>query len=124
MFSFFLANNLLAPNQYGFKPGDSCINQLLSITHEIYSSFDDGFEVRSVCLGISKAFDKVWHEGIIIKLQQNGSWDDLLNIWSDFNVRNRKQRVTLNDQYPSWTNVNAGVPQGSVLIPFLFFNLY
>ena len=35
MFSFFLANNLLAPNQSGFKPGDSCINQLLSITHEI-----------------------------------------------------------------------------------------
>ena len=67
MFSFFLADNLLAPNQSGFKPGDSCINQLLSITHEIYSSFDDGFEVRSVFLDISKAFDKVWHEGIIFK---------------------------------------------------------
>ena len=77
---FFLANNLLAPNQSGFKPGDSCINQLLSITHEIYSSFDDGFEVRSVFLDISKAFDKVWHEGIIFKLQQNGISDDLLNI--------------------------------------------
>ena len=37
MFSFFLANNLLGSNQSGFKPGDSCINQLLSITHEIYS---------------------------------------------------------------------------------------
>ena len=59
MFSFFLANNLLAPNQSGFKPGCSCINQLLSITHEIYSSFDNGFEVRSVFLDISKAFDKV-----------------------------------------------------------------
>ena len=44
MFSFFLANNLLAPNQSDFKPGGSCINQLLSITHEIYSSFDDGFD--------------------------------------------------------------------------------
>ena len=60
MFSFFLANNLLAPNQSGFKPGDSCINQLLSITHEICSSFDEGFEVRSVFLDISKAFNKVW----------------------------------------------------------------
>ena len=68
MFSFFLSNNLLAPNQSGFKPGDSCINQLLSITHEICSSFDDGFEVRSVFLDISKAFNKVWHEGIIFKL--------------------------------------------------------
>ena len=69
MFCFFLANNLLAPNQSGFRPGDSYINQPLSVTHEIYSSFDDGFEVRSVFLDISKAFDKVWHEGIIFKLK-------------------------------------------------------
>ena len=95
MFSFFLANNLLAPSQSGFKPGDSCINQLLSITHEIYSSFDDGFEVKSVFLDISKAFDKVWHEGIKFQLQQNGISDDLLNSLSDFR-RNEKQRVTIN----------------------------
>ena len=110
---FFLANNLLAPNQSGFKPGDSCINQLRSITHEIYSSFDDGFEVRDVFLDISKAFDKVWHEETKFKLQQNGISDDLLNILSDF-LRNRKQRVTLNDQSSSWNNVNAGVPQGTL----------
>ena len=103
MFSFFLAINLLAPNQFGFKPGDSCINQLLSITHEICSSFDDGFEVRSVFLDISKAFDKVWHEGIIFKLKQNGISDDLLNILSDF-LRNRKQRVMLNGQSSSHSN--------------------
>ena len=83
-------NNLRAPNQSGFKPGDSCVNQLLSITHEIYTSFEDGFKVRSVFLDISnKAFDKVWHEGIIFKLQENGISDDLLNILSDF-LRNRK----------------------------------
>ena len=91
----------------------------LSITHEIYSTFDDGFEVRSVFLDISKAFDKVWHEGIIFKLKQNGISDDLLNIVSDF-LRNRKQRVTLNGQSSSWTNVNAEVPQGSILGPLLF----
>ena len=105
MFSFFLANNLLAPNQSGFKPGGSSINQLLSITHEIYSSFDNGFEVRSVFLDISKAFNKVWHEGIKFKLQQNGVSDGLLNILSDF-IRNREQRVTLNGQSCSWSNVN------------------
>ena len=43
----------------GFKPGDSCVNQIVSITHELYKSFDDGFDVRSVFLDVSKAFDKL-----------------------------------------------------------------
>ena len=72
MFRFLIENNLISSNQSGFKPGDSCINQLLSITHEIYKSFDDGFEVRGVFLDISKAFDKVWDKGIIFKLKQDG----------------------------------------------------
>ena len=59
MFGFFIENDLISEHQSGLKPGDSWINQLLSITHEIYQSFDKGFDVRSVFLGISKAFDKV-----------------------------------------------------------------
>ena len=58
MFRFSIENNLISSNQSGFKPGDSCINQLLSVTHEIYKSFDDGFEVRGVFPDISKAFNK------------------------------------------------------------------
>ena len=119
MFRFFLDNKLISTNQSGFKPGDSCINQLLSITHEIYKSFDDGLEVRSVFLDISKAFDKVWHEGVIFKLKQNGISGDLLNILTDF-LSNRKQRVVLNGQVSTWTSVNAGVQQGFILGPLLF----
>ena len=62
IFEYHIENNLITENQSGFKPGDSCINQLLSITHDIYKSLDDGFEVKGVFLDISKAFDKVWHE--------------------------------------------------------------
>ena len=52
MFRFLVESNLISSNQSGFRTGDSCINQLLSITHEIYNSFDAGFEVRGVFLDI------------------------------------------------------------------------
>ena len=69
MFPFFIENKLLATNQSGFKPGDSCINQLIAITHKIYHSFDEGYEVRGIFLDIYKVFDKVWRECIIFKLK-------------------------------------------------------
>ena len=59
MFTCFIENNLISENQSGFKPGDSCVNQLLAITHEIFSSFDENFDVRGVFRDISKAFNKV-----------------------------------------------------------------
>ena len=57
IFQHLTANKLLKPNQSGFMPGDSCIHQLISITHEIYASFDanPSLEVRGVFLDISKA---------------------------------------------------------------------
>ena len=113
MFEFFIANNLISKNQSGFRPGDSGINQLLSITHEIYQSFDDNLEVRALFLDISKAFDKVWHKGLIFKLKQNGISDKILNIITDF-LNFRKQRVILNGQASTWVGIEAGVPQGSI----------
>ena len=119
MFEVFTKNNLISDNQSGFKPGDSCVNQLLSITHEIYQSFDDNLEVRSVCLDISTAFDKVWHKGLIYKLKQNGISGNILNTIIDF-LSFRKFRVVLNGQVSQWTNIEAGVPQGSILGPLLY----
>ena len=119
MFRFLIKNNLISSNQTGFKLGDSCIDQLLSITYEIYKSFVDGFEVRGVFLDISKDFDKVWHKGIIFKLKQNSISSKLLCVLSDL-LKDRKQRVILNGQVSSWAGVNEGVPQGSILGALLF----
>ena len=58
MFNFFSKNNLLSPNQSGFRPGDSYINQLLSINHEILSAFDIGLEVRGIFLESPKLLTK------------------------------------------------------------------
>ena len=65
-----IQNNLLNSCQSGFRSNDSCINQLISITHNIYRAFDanPSLEVRDVFLDLSKAFDKVWHEGLLYKI--------------------------------------------------------
>ena len=109
MFKFFVENKLISSSQSDFKPGDSCINQLLSITHERYSSFGEILEARSVLIDISKAFDKVWHDNIIFKLTQNGISGNLLNLLHNL-LNERKQRVVLNGQFSTWKNGNAGVP--------------
>ena len=91
--------------------------QYLLITHEIFSSFDDNYEAKGVFLDIPKAFDKR-NEGIFHELKPSGISENLLSSLRDF-LRNRKQRVILNGQCSSWANINAGVPQRSILGPLL-----
>ena len=87
MFEFFIRNDLISQNQSGFKPGDSSINQLLAITHKIYKSFDACLDARAVFLDISKAFDKVWHQGLLYKLKQTGISGNLLEIqWTKLHM--------------------------------------
>ena len=75
-----LANNqLLTPIQSGFRPGDSTINQPLHITHRIYAAFEEfpSRETRAVFLDTSKTFDRVWHDGLILKLKNYGIYLNL-----------------------------------------------
>ena len=72
IFEYLTTNKLISDNQSGFKPGDSCVNQLLSITHEIYHSLDNGLEVRGVFLDIQSFWQSMtWNPDTQIEPIQN-----------------------------------------------------
>ena len=121
LYSYLETNNLITKNQSGFRPGDSTTNQLLYLVNEIHEAFENpkSLEVRAVFLDISKAFDKVWHDGLIFKLKQNDTSGSLLKLFENY-LLNRKQRVVLNGTYSDYSIIESGVPQGSVLGPLLF----
>ena len=124
LYSHLVSCNLLNPNQSGFRPGDSTVNQLISITHTIFKAFDcnPSLDVRSVYLDISKAFDRVWHDGLIYKLKRCGVSGKLLSLIQSF-LKDRKQRTVLNGKCSNWGDISAEVPQDSILGP-LFFLVY
>ena len=112
-------HHLITKKQSGFRPGDSTTNQLIALVNEIHHAFDRTklLEVRAIFLDISKAFDKVWHDGLFFKMRQNGISGQLLKLFQNY-LNNRKQRVTLNG-FPADT-IESGGLQGSVHGPLLF----
>ena len=88
---------MLSKHQSGFRPGDFCIYQLLAITHDIYLSFDSSLslETRGVFLDISKFFDRVWHDGLLFKLKQNGVSGNLIGLIKSFLVIGFKESLLM-----------------------------
>ena len=119
VFNYFRDNFLVSLFQSGFIPGDSTVNQLVNIYHILCKALDNKKDVRIVFCDISKAFDKVWHAGIIHKLESMGIKGPLL-LWFRNYLADRYQRVVIEGKESAWGEIKAGVPQGSVLGPLLF----
>ena len=119
IYNFILANQIITPFQSGFMPGDSTVNQLTDMYNTFCRALDEGKEVRVVFCDISKAFDRVWHRGLLAKLYHYGIIGNL-HKWFENYLTDRIQRVTIPGGSSDWVSVNAGVPQGSILGPLLF----
>ena len=115
LYHYLNSNNLITRNQSGFRPGDSTTNQLLFLVDEIHRAFEDcnSLEVRA-------AFDKVWLDGLIFKLKQNGISGSLFKLLANY-LNNRKHRVVLNGSCSDYSEIESGVPQVSVLGPLISY---
>ena len=119
LFNYMKTNNILSKCQSGFQPNDSTVNQPIEIYHNIISNMDRGRDVRFVFCDVSKAFDKVWHKGLLFKLKLTGVNKQLIS-WIESYLSDRQQKVVSEGFSSTLKGIKAGVPQGSVLDPFLF----
>ena len=118
LYSYALEHRILTPLQSGFIQGDSTMYQLLH-TYNFCESIDNAKEIRVVFCDISKAFDRVWHIGLLHKLRAIGCSAKVTEWFASY-LSNRRQRVVINSQTSEWEFIFAGVPQGSILERLLF----
>lgn len=112
-------NNLICDNQHGFRAGKSCATQLLEIMQIWTDLLDRNIALDCIYLDFSKAFDKVPHKRLTLKIESFGIGGNLLKWLSEF-LDNRIQQVVIKDTKSGSADVLSGIPQGSVLGPLLF----
>ena len=110
---------MLATNQCGFRKGFSSQYCLLVMLETFKEAIDRGNQFGTLLTDISKAFDCINHKLLIAKLYEYGVSSSALNITSSY-LKHRTQRTKINDCFNARSNIEYGVPQGSLLGPLLF----
>ena len=109
---------LIKPSQHGFLPGRSCQSNLLEFLERVTDDTDRGNNNDVAYLDFAKAFDKVPHARLLIKLKALGV-NNQVSSWIEAWLRDRRQRV-ISGEESAWSAVSRGVPQGSIIGPLLF----
>ena len=111
--------DILTPKQYGFRPASTTTDCLVDVIEEIPATLDKGDYAVSLFLDLSKAFDTVNHQFLLNTLTYYGIVNRE-NIWFRSYLNNRKQKVYINGVMSDLYKISSGVPQDSILGPFLF----
>lgn len=110
---------ILVPEQAGFRQFHSTEDQVTYLAQEIEDSFQEQKHVLAMWIDMQKAFDKVWTDGLLVKLQRSGVAGNMLK-WIHSYLHNRRARVVVNNIKGKKVLLRHGVPQGGVLSPSLF----
>ena len=112
-------NGIIPNSQFGFRPQSSCEMALLKMTDSWIRQVDSGKFVGALLLDLSKAFDTISHQKLLLKLQSVGLSTEAISFLFSY-LSDRWQRVVTKNDVAAWKPVNRGVPQGSSLSSLLF----
>lgn len=122
LFDFTEDNDILPPQQFGFRPEHSTVHPLVRIKKFVKSDFNRSQSTGMVLLDIKAAFDSVWHEGLIYKLNLLNFPPQIIKIIRSF-LSDRSFAVHICGTHSRIYSLSAGCPQGSCLSPLLY-NIY